>query len=427
MILAYRVLTTLIYPLLFIFTYYRKILKKEDPKRYKEKILISHFNIKRKTNSKLIWFHAASIGEFKSIVPIIKKLNENKNNLEFLITTTTLSSGNLANTELKKFDNAFHRFFPFDVGFLINSFLNLWKPDKIFLVDSEIWPNLILKANKFKIPIAIINARLTTKSFNKWIKFPNTAKKIFSKFDLCLSSNIETKNYLNKLQAKNIYFRGNIKLINEIDDFKIKNKNEPILLRNKFWIAASTHKGEDILCLKTHLKIRQKYKDIITIIAPRHVDRAESIKTLAETFNCNVQILNKDEKILDGKEIVVINSFGILQNYFKYAKSVFMGKSTIKKLKNEGGQNPIDAAKLSCKIYHGPYIYNFKEIYKILRDNSISKEIKNYEDLSDNLIKDLNTPHKVKNESSNLIKNLGIKTLADTMGDINNFVFNEIK
>ena len=145
MILLYRVLTNFIYPLLFIYIFIRKLKKKEDPIRFKEKILTSHFNvIKKKT--KLIWFHASSVGEFKSILPIIEELNIN-NNYEFLISTTTYSSSTLAQQELKKFNNVYHRFFPFDVGFLINKFLLFWKPDVIFLVDSEIWPNLILKAN----------------------------------------------------------------------------------------------------------------------------------------------------------------------------------------------------------------------------------------------------------------------------------------
>ena len=150
MLLAYRILTTLIYPLLFIFTFLRVFIRKEDPIRYKEKILTSFFNINRKKNSKLIWFHAASIGEFKSILPIINELNKNNNNLEFLITTITLSSSNLAKEELKKYNNIYHRFFPFDVHFLVSKFLSLWKPNLIFLVDSEIWPNLILEAKEKK-------------------------------------------------------------------------------------------------------------------------------------------------------------------------------------------------------------------------------------------------------------------------------------
>ena len=427
MILIYRILTTLIYPLLFIFIYYRKILKKEDSIRFKEKILISHFNVSRKKDSKLIWFHAASIGELKSIIPIIELLNKNKNKLEFLITTTTLSSGNLAKIELENINNAYHRFIPFDVEFLIKKFLLLWKPDAIFLVDSEIWPNLILNASKNKIPLAIINARLTSKSFNKWIKFSRSARKIFSLFDLCLASNFETKKNLEKLGAKNIYFNGNIKLINKLDENKIKNLSEKILLKNRFWIAASTHKGEDILCLKTHLKLKEKYNDIITIIAPRHIERSYNIKSLSETLNLKAQILNKNDLINEDNEIIIINTFGALQNFFKYAKSVFIGKSTIKKLENDGGQNPIDAAKLKCKIYHGPYVYNFKEIYEILEKNNIAKQIESYVELSNYLVEDLKSVQKKDAQIAYAINDLGQKILTDTMKYINNFLFNEIK
>ena len=427
MILIYRVIVTLIYPLLYVFIYFRKVVKKEDSIRYKEKLLTSHFNsIKKDSNSKLIWFHAASIGEFRSIIPIIKELNNSKNNLKFLITTITLSSGNLAKTELKNFKNVYHRYFPLDVDFLIDKFLFLWKPNAIFLVDSEIWPNLIFKANKNKIPLALINARITLKTFKKWMIFSRTAKKIFKLFDLCLTSSIETKDYLAKLNAKNIYFNGNIKLINKINKDDISNLNERILLKNKFWVAASTHKEEDIFCLKTHLKLKEKFSNIISIIAPRHIERVKSIKSLCEKSNLNAQILSKNEFITEGKEIIIINSFGDLQNYFKYAKSVFIGKSTIKKLENVSGQNPIDAVKLGCKIYHGPYVYNFKEIYEILEKNNISKKIESYEELCNNLIKDLEFPKKDNSQISNLINSLGQKTLTDTMKNINKFLFNEI-
>ena len=427
MILIYRVFTTLIYPLLFVYICYRKILKKEDPSRYKEKILISSFGANRKKNSKLIWFHAASIGEFKSIVPIIKELNDKNKNLEFLITTLTLSSSNLVNEEFQKFNNIHHRFLPFDVGFLVKNFLAAWKPNAIFLVDSEIWPNLIIQANKNKIALALINARITSKTFNRWIRIHNTAKNIFSLFNLCLTSNLETKDYLQKLNAKNIYFNGNIKLINQIDKTSINNVNEKILLKNRFWLAASTHKGEENFCLKTHLYIKKRFNDLITIIAPRHIDRVRKIKSLCDSYNLNAQIVNKNELIQENKEIIIINSFGILNEYFKYAKSVFIGKSILKELSNVGGQNPIDAAKLGCKIYHGPYVYNFKEIYESLVKNKISKKIIDHKELADNLIEDLNTPKKEEDKISNLINSLGKKTLTDTMHNIDNFLINEIK
>ena len=412
------------YPLLCIFIFFRKYFKKEDSKRYKEKIFSSCFNVKKRNKTKLIWFHAASIGELKSIMPIIFEINKKKN-LEFLITTTTLSSSNLAKIELKDFNNIVHRFFPLDINFLIKKFIYLWKPDAIFLVDSEIWPNLLLQANENKIPLALINARITLKTFNKWKMFPNTAKKIFSLIDLCLTSNLETQSHLKKLNAKNIYFNGNIKLINSINSNNIVNLNENILLKNRFWLAASTHKGEDVFCLKTHLILKKQYKDIITIIAPRHIGRVKNIKNLCNNSNFNTQILNKDEKISKDKEIIIINSFGVLQNYFKYAKSVFIGKSMVEKLKNVGGQNPIDAAKLGCKIYHGPHIYNFMEIYEILKKNNISKEVANHEELADYLLEDLKTTLKKEDKFSRIINNLGQKTLNDTMKNINYFLFNE--
>ena len=153
--------------------------------------------------------------------------------------------------------------------------------------------------------------------------------------------------------------------------------------------------------LKTHIEIKKKYSDIVTIIAPRHIDRVKKIKNLSESLNLSTQILNQDDKILQNNEIIIINSYGELQNYFHHAKSVFIGKSMIKRLKNDSGQNPIDAAYLNCKVYHGPYVSNFHEIYEILKNN-ISNQIKNFEELSKNLISDLNKFQKQNNFSKNM-------------------------
>ncbi len=426
MILLYRVITTSLYPLFIIFIYFRKILKKEDPLRFKEKIYPSYFNSKKKNGNTLIWFHAASIGELKSIIPILSELCLSQTKLEFLVTTTTLSSSEIAKLELKKIKNVSHRFFPLDVNFLIKEFIKQWKPDAIFLVDSEIWPNLILNAKINNIPIALINARITLKTSKKWMLFKNVAHTIFNHFSLCLTSNIDTKEFLLKLNVKNTKFYGNIKLVNKINPENIQNLNDKILKKKRFWLAASTHTGEDNFCLRTHLLLKKKYPEIISIIAPRHVDRAKEIETLSLSLNLKTQILNAGERIEDGKEIIIISAFGILQDYFKYAKSVFVGKSMIKKLRNVGGQSPIDAAKLGCKIYHGPYVYNFEEIYKILKDNNISSKIESSEELSENLAKDLNDIEKKGDQISKVINNLGQKTLIDTMKEIRKFI-NEIK
>ena len=163
MILLYRVLSVLFYPILIALIFARKFLKKEHPTRYKEKILSSNFNIQRKKrDSKLLWFHAASIGELNSIVPIIDELKK-KGNLEFLITTVTLSSNNLANKIFNNQEKIHHRFFPVDSFFLMKKFLRSWNPSVIFLVDSEIWPNLIFLAKKRKIPLSLSTQELLKK------------------------------------------------------------------------------------------------------------------------------------------------------------------------------------------------------------------------------------------------------------------------
>lgn len=425
MILLYKVLSTFLYPFLVLMIYLRRFIGKEDLSRFKEKIFSSSFNIVDKKDSKLLWFHAASIGEFRSIIPIIEQLNNQKKKFKFLITTTTLSSGNLVNQEFGSVNNIYHRYLPIDVFFLIEKFLSKWKPDRIFLIDSEIWPNLLLKAKSHNIPVALINARLTAKSYNKWLNFPSVSKKIFGIFKLFICSNLETKKFLKRLNVKNIFFLGNIKFIGYIDEKKIKSLNENIFLTQKFWFAASTHKEEEIFCLKTHLLLKQKFKDVITIIAPRHINRSKQIKILAEKMGLSAQILNQDEKILKNRQIIIINYFGALNEIFKYAKSVFIGKSMIKRLEKVGGQNPIEAAKLDCKIYHGPYVYNFEDIYKILNKDNISLVVNNHDELSKNLILDLENNNKQDKKNSDIIQSYGQNILDDTMVLLNNFILND--
>ena len=422
MLFFYKILTTILYPFLILYILFRVFRNKEHPKRFKEKIFPSHFNVDKMNKSKLCWFHVASIGELNSILPIIEELNSN-NDFEFLITTTTLSSSKLADNEFIKLENIKHRFFPLDVDFLVSRFLSSWKPDLVFLVDSEIWPNLILQIKRKKIPLALINARITSKTFKRWNFFSNAATEIFSSFSMCLTSNLESKQYLERFKVKNIYHHGNIKLLSKIDLDKISNTNDDFLSNNKFWFAASTHRGEENLCLNTHLNLKREIKEITTIIAPRHIERTNEIKKLCENLNLNYQILNENEVIQRNKEIIIINSFGKLNNFFRFAKSVFIGKSTLIKLENESGQNPIDAVKLGCKVYHGPYVYNFKEIYQILKKKNVAKQIVNATELSENLARDLKDNNDKKSNISDFINELSKKTFSCTMKDINNFLF----
>ena len=422
MVLIYKLLSNLLYPIIVVIIYIRKILKKEDPFRYKEKIFYNHFKVERITGSKLIWFHAASVGELKSIIPILYGLNEINPKLQFLITTVTVSSAEVAKEELKKLNNISHRYLPVDSDFLIKKFISLWSPDKIFLVDSEIWPNLILASKKSNIPISLINARITKKTFQRWILIHKFAEKIFNSFDLCLSSNYETKDYLEKLKAKNIFFLGNIKLITNNNYQFIDQPNEKILSEKRFWFALSTHDSEEKLCLDVHLKLKDIYKGLITIIAPRHIQRISNIKKICMDLDLSFQVLDKNGLILENKEIILINFYGNLPIFLKHSKSVFVGKSTIKELESVGGQNPIEAAKLGCKIYHGPFVYNFREIYEILDKNKISKQINSSTEMAQNLQNDLKETKKREPEFISKLNDIGQKTLKDTLQKINNFI-----
>ena len=193
MIIFYRLLINLILiisPLIIIFRLFKK---KEDPLRYKEKI---GFFTKQKKKGKLIWFHGASVGELQSIIPIIEKLNKDKKVKQILVTSNTLSSSKIVNQY--NFKKVIHQFFPVDSNFLSNKFLNYWQPSVTFFIDSEIWPNTILNLYKKNIPLVLLNARITKKTFNRWKSINFFSKNIFEKFNLCLPSNYETKKYLDR-------------------------------------------------------------------------------------------------------------------------------------------------------------------------------------------------------------------------------------
>ncbi|MBD1172480.1 hypothetical protein IDG78_02920 [Pelagibacterales bacterium SAG-MED05] len=424
MILIYRHLINILFPIIIILIFLRVWFKKEDKNRFKEKLFISSFNITRNKDKKLIWFHTASIGEMKSIIPLIKKLNTN-NKFEFLITSVTKSSSKLIVEQLSNEKNVIHRFFPVDKQNVVIKFLEGWSPDLILFVDSEIWPNFLFEIKKKNIPLILLNGRITKKTFLRWKLIPKVAKKIFQTFDLCLTSSNKSKNYLEQLSAKNVKHIGNLKLSAEIElkNQLIQNKN---MLKNiRFWCAVSTHPGEDLFCIKTHLNIKKIYNNIVTILIPRHINRSNDIELACSKFNLKSQILSNDELIDPNSEIIIINSYGVISNYLESCKSVFIGKSMLKKLKNVSGQDPIEAAKLSCKIYHGPFVSNFEEIYDLLNKLKISKTIHNEIELSDYLIKDLNNFKKTYDNKISVVDSLGKKILEDTYNELTLYLKNE--
>jgi len=413
MLSIYRIainLITLISPIIIIIRLFKK---KEDPLRFKEKIC---FFSKKRSKGKLIWFHGASVGEILSVIPLIEKLEKNKEISQILLTSNTLSSSKIiSNVKLKK---TIHQFFPIDSNYHTQKFLNYWKPSVAIFIDSEIWPNMITNIKKRSILLILLNARITKKSFNRWKIFITTAKSFFEKFDLCLSSSIESKKYLKLLGVKKLKFIGNLK-------FSQTEKREDLLnldfkkkiLSKRIWCASSTHDTEEKLCALAHKKLKKKHKNLLTIIIPRHVDRTQSIIEEIEKLNLKVHTHDSKNKIDKNTDIYLVNSYGKTKSFFKVCKIVFLGGSLIK----HGGQNPLEAARYGCKILHGPNISNFQEIYSLLNKYNVSNKVSNINEIVKNV--DILFDNKTNSQKiENKIKNLGNKILNTTLKEVNFFV-----
>jgi len=409
----YKFFSYLIYPFAPIYLYYRKIRKKEDSIRYKEKL--SKINITREEGY-LIWFHVASVGEAMSILPLIDACIKEQKINKILITSITISSGKILEKKFNKDTNVIHQYLPLDVPILVNKFLEHWKPNLSIFIDSEVWPNLILNISKRKIPLLLINARITKKSFLRWKLIINFAKKIFEKFDLCLVSNKESENFLEILGAKNIKNHGNIKFSNIANNL---NKKLDIAFLNKIkdrkiWCAASTHPTEEILCATSHLKIKEKYKNVLTIIIPRHIDRVKKINGELLKLNLKILLSSQLTHIDSETDIILVDSYGEALKFYDISKYVFLGKSLVKSLIKDGGQNPIEPARLGCKIFHGPYISNFAETYEFFKKLNITTEINNSNELSISLVEEFkeNKPknqfiaEKIENYGENILNNV---------------------
>ena len=405
MFLIYRITTIIFYPFFILIIYFRKLVQKESGKSCIEK-LFSYSNKPLVKNKKVVWFHGASIGEIQSVIPIINYLIKTNKNIKILLTSTTLSSEKIIHSEFGKNKNVHHQYFPLDVPFLIKKFLNSWRPSIAIFIDSEIWPNFIFNIKKNKIPLILINGRITKKSFNRWRLFSGLAKNVFSSFNLCFASSKNSHKNLKVLGAKNIKYFGNLKFITSLAKTnKATNLSKNYYNKHKVWCAASTHKNEEIFCFEVHKKLKKTYNKILTIIVPRHIHRVEEIFEQATKLNLKTQIIKHGESINKGMEIVLINSFGVLNYYYDYCKSIFIGKSLEKKLISVSGQNPLEAARAGCKIYHGPYVYNFHEIYEFLSKINITKKINNTDELAARLIQDFRT---VKNINAKNIKKINI-------------------
>ena len=419
MFLIYQFIVLLLIIISPIIIIIRIFKKKEDKKRFIEKFSIIS---KKREKGNLIWFHGSSVGEILSIIPIVEKLEKNKLVKKILITSSTLSSSQI----LTKFNfkKTIHQFFPIDSTYFANKFLNFWQPSIAIFIESEIWPSMFLSINKRSIPLLLMNARITQKTFKRWEKIKFFSNSVFSKINFAYPQNRETYQYLKKLQVPKINFIGNLKFSESKLDKKILiNKKFYKQFKNrKVWCASSTHADEELDCAKVHINLKRKYKNLLTIIIPRHVHRTGEIIKKINDLGLNIIQRSSNKKIAKNTDIYLIDTYGETKKFYKISKTVFLGGSLI----NHGGQNPIEPARLQSTIIHGIHTQNFKEVYKLLDDNKISYKAKNIFELTKLVDRSISNS---KNKKSKYlkIKKLGNTILNKTINEINTLLKNEIK
>ena len=401
----------IISPLIII---YRILKNKEDKIRFKEKFAISS---KKRNKGNLIWFHAASVGEILSIVPLIKKFEKKKSINQILITTSTLSSSKIINKF--KFKKTIHQFYPIDHFFLTKIFLNFWKPKIAIFIDSEIWPAMYKNLKEKNIPLVLLNARLTKKTINRWLKIKTFTQSIFRNITVAYPQNFETNSFFKKINSTKINFIGNLKYAENFDEKneKIEKKLENEFIKKKLWVASSTHNNEEILCAKAHLHLKKKIKNLITIIIPRHIHRVKKIIAEIEKLNLSVVTHSSSKKRLKNVDIYIVDTFGETKKFHKIASTVFLGGSIIRR----GGQNPLEAARYGARILHGSNIDNFKDVYKLLKKLKMSKKTSSPREIASQIV------FKRNKNLGKKIKNIGEKILKKTIKDLDILIKNEIK
>jgi 3-deoxy-D-manno-octulosonic-acid transferase len=408
--IAYYLITTVFYYVLYPYLYFRILKKKECPLRYQEKLGVS---LKVRNDGYLMWFHCSSIGELKSIFPIIDHyLKKN----QILVTTSTLGSNEVFQKKYHNTKNIIHQYAPIDSPQIIKKFFKKWKPNIIFFTESEIWPNQIFYAKNNNIPIILVNARISNKSFIKWKLIKNSMNKILNCFDIILCQSNESVDYFNYFGTNNIKILGNLKFVVS-EDFE--NKEENLNLQKRLiFIALSTHSTEEEVCIRIHASLKSEYPNLLTIIIPRHINRIPEIQKLIINFNLNFLIAETIDNLENNTDILIINSYGNTKKILKSSKYVFIGGSLV----NHGGQNPIEVAYNNALIFHGPHVHNFSEIYDLLNKENIAFHINSEEELIDQL-KDKFNNYPNKNIKEKLIK-MGDEILLSTIKKLDQYIVN---
>ena len=355
----YRYVLYLLAPLMPLYLDWRLRHNKEDPARLKERY--GYASIVRETGPYL-WIHAASVGESQSSLILIERIQKLYPHFKIIVTTGTKTSAEMMAKKLPK--GAVHQYVPLDHEPWVRRFLAYWRPSLAILVESEIWPNMILVAKKMQVPMVLVNGRLSVRSFKRWGFALDSARCLFGSFQLCLAQDDKQKFYLIQLGARHVLTTGNLKWAAEPLPF---NENDLKSLKNQigdrpFWLAASTHPGEENIIIETHQCLKKDFPDLLTIIAIRHPHRGEEVANLLKGTKFQRRSESKD--LSKNTEVYLVDQMGEMGLFYALSDIVFVAGSfyTPQKNKKVKGHNPIEPAQYSCAILHGPDMANNKNI-----------------------------------------------------------------
>ncbi len=349
---AYRSATAVLSPAAKLVLRERAARGKEDKERLQERLGVS--NLPRPKGT-LIWIHGASVGETLAALPLLDALL--KPGRQALVTSGTVTSAKLMAERLPA--NALHQFVPIDTPAAARNFLDHWRPDLGLFVDSDLWPNLLMSASERRIPLTLVNARMSAKSAEGWHYAPQTASALLSVFDAVLAIDSEAAARFTALGARDVRITGSLKAdapALPADAKKLERLRNAIGMRPIF-LASSTHAGEDETILPAHDVLRRAHGDLLTIIVPRHPDRGSEIAML-----CGTRVVKRRATgALPASDtaIYVADTMGELGLFYRLAHIAFMGGSLIA----HGGQNPLEPARLNCAVMAGPHTENFSAAY----------------------------------------------------------------
>jgi 3-deoxy-D-manno-octulosonic-acid transferase len=370
---AYRLVSVVVTPLAPAWLAYRMKRGKESPARVIER---RGETAAERPDGALIWVHGASVGELLAVQPLVERLRGM--GFGVLITSGTVTSANLARDRFPP--DVIHQFIPLDTPRFVAQFLDRWRPDLALFIESDIWPNLIMASAKRRIPLIIVNGRVSERSFHRWRAIHGTARALLGRFDLCLAQSGLDANRFTQLGAEQVEVTGNLKLdvpAPPIDNDKLNALKDAI--GNRPVIAAtSTHAGEEIAMIEAHHRLRSAFPGLLTIIVPRHPQRGRDIYNLAERAG-QAPALRSQRQLPDRHtQIYIADTMGELGLIYLLAPIVLVGGSLIE----HGGQNPIEAIKLGAAVLHGPHVENFVEIYAALDAARGAAEVTNPDELT---------------------------------------------